>query len=70
MNKKQVSDALVSACGGNPFASVNQLSRALKIDKRKFVALMDGVEYWNDGRAHRYMISDVAARIMARSEIT
>jgi hypothetical protein len=49
---------------------VTQLARALRIDKRSFLSLMDGIDYWPDGRSHRYFIPDVAARICARRETT
>jgi hypothetical protein len=34
------------------------------VDKRKAVILLDGVEFWKDGKAHKYFAQDVATRIM------
>jgi hypothetical protein len=68
MTKQQIAAALTSATGGEAFASVNQLSKALRIDSRTFMRLMDGVEYWRTGRSNRFLISDVAARIYAHRE--
>jgi hypothetical protein len=71
MNKKELTADIKAACGGEVLATTNQLVKALHMDTRNFLALMEGVDYLSqNGRTRRYHISDVADQIIEKSQRT
>ena len=73
MDKKTIVSQLKEATNGSPFISINELARILRISKHDtpdgLPSLLRDLEYIPQGRAKRYLVTDVATRLMERRRV-
>lgn len=73
MDKRAIVAQLKEATNGSPFISVNELSRVLRISKHDtpdgLPSLLRDLDFLPQGRARRYLVTDIAERLMERRRV-
>jgi|GEM_PF-496166 len=67
MDKQTIMRDLSHHTGSN-FATFNQIKKFMGMGTEKTAELVKGLEYFRDGKSHRYACRDVAGAIMSKVE--
>lgn len=69
MDKQTLTRSLRQSAGGASFLNKTQVAHFMGMKSKDAVnALLDGVEFYKQGKNHYYLVNDIADRILERRQ--